>query len=99
MPYLICSVNAMILNKYCNYSVTAVKELNSVAGHRVNSNANILLFTLFTEAASEMCSLRAALLQHLLYMIYPRLKRKKWEEIHKMFINIWYAIKDSDSLL
>ena len=37
MPYLICSVNAMILNKYCNYSVTAVKELNSVAGHRVNS--------------------------------------------------------------
>ena len=39
-----------------------------------------------------MCSLWAALLQHLLYMIYPRLKRKKWEEIHKMFINIWYAI-------
>ena len=37
MPYLICSVNAMILNKYCNYSVTAVKVLNSVAGHRVNS--------------------------------------------------------------
>lgn len=37
MLYLICSVNAMILNKYCNYSVTAVKELNSVAGHRVNS--------------------------------------------------------------
>ena len=25
------------LNKYCNYSVTAVKVLNSVAGHRVNS--------------------------------------------------------------
>ena len=46
-----------------------------------------------------MCSLRAALLQHLLYMIYPRLKRKKWEEIHKMFINIWYAIKDLDSFV
>ena len=41
-----------------------------------------------------MCSLRAALLQHLLYMIYPRLKRKKWEEIHKMFINICYDTKD-----
>ena len=28
------------------------------------------------------------LLHSLLYMIYLYLKRKKWDEIHKMFINI-----------
>ena len=48
-------------------------------------NNNFGMLQIFPESKKELVKIR--------------LKRKKWEEIHKMFINIWYAIKDSDSLL